>query len=129
MDNVGGAIYALLTGSAPVTAEVGTRIYPVFRPQGSALPAVVYTEISTTPSDTKSGPSDVDAVRVQIDVFSATYAQAVDIAQAVRAVLDKYMGTAGGVVVDGVRFEHENQTVDPTEEIYRRSADYLFRIK
>jgi hypothetical protein len=123
MDNVGGAIYALLTGSAPVTAEVGTRIYPVFRPQGSALPAVVYTEISTTPSDTKSGPSDVDAVRVQIDVFSATYAQAV------RAVLDKYMGTAGGVVVDGVRFENENQTVDPTEEIYRRSADYLFRIK
>lgn len=132
----GKALYNILSNAAGVTAIVSTRIYPDTAPQGSTLPYVVYSAISSVPQNTKDVPAKIDHVRVQIDCYAATTASAAgqDIAEAlseaVRAAIDGIMpGVYGTVVVDGIQFENENSAVNEEVDIFRRSADYQIRIK
>lgn len=40
------ALYSILSGDADIAAMVSTRVYPLERPQKSALPAIVYRRVS-----------------------------------------------------------------------------------
>ena len=86
-------ILTLLTSSSALNTLVGTRIYPVVIPTGSALPCVTFSVTSSVPVDGHS--LDMQAMtrmRVSVDVFSTSYLEAHTTAQAVRAALDGYTG-------------------------------------
>ena len=132
----GKALYHLLTNASGVTDIVSTRIYPVTAPQGTAFPFVVYSTISSIPQNTKDVPAAVDHVRLQIDCYAKStasisgYDQAEQLAAAVRAAIDGVTpGTYAGVLVDGIRFEQENDAIEEEINVFRNSADYQFRIK
>ena len=136
MANVSGILYTILAGNATVTGLVGTdtgggyKIYPLTIPQAAALPAVRITEIAVEPSDTKTGASTLDAIRVQIDSYGMSMLTAQQLDEAVRGAIDRYRGSVtvegtGGAtyIVDGIRFETGNQTMETEKDSVRISTD------
>jgi len=109
---------------------VSDKVYPIVAPQGAALPFITYQVIDKSdPWDTKGADSDADLARVQINIFTTTYAAANTLAASVRAILDFYTGTNNSVVVDRIRFAAEYDLGEDLENYYRISQDYMIRIK
>ncbi len=139
--NVSGILYTLLASDATVTGIVGSdtgggyKIYPVTIPQKAELPAIRITTVANEPFDTKTGASTLDAIRVQIDCYSASMLTCQQLDEAVRAKIDRYRGSVtvsgtGGATyfVDGIRFENRNETMETEKDIFRISADYQVRV-
>jgi hypothetical protein len=133
--NISGIVYTILAADGGVTAICSTRIYPLTRPQLTALPAVRIVTVAVEPYDTKSGASTLDAIRVQIDCYAISMLTAQQLEEAVRAAIDRYRGSVtvtgtGGATyfVDGVRFENRNETMEEEKDIFRTSSDYQIRV-
>jgi hypothetical protein len=101
------AIRSLLVDDGSVAALVGNRVYPVQRKQGSALPAVVYQQITGVRDHTFAGASGFVASRYQITCWAETYGGADALADAVRAVMDGYAGTKESVVIQCIHLQDE----------------------
>lgn len=101
------AIRSLLVDDGAVAALVADRVYPVRRKQGSALPAVVYQQITGVRDHTFAGPSGFVASRFQITCWAETYSGADVLADAVRPVLDGYAGTIESVVIQAIHLHDE----------------------
>lgn len=94
---VEASLYSELTSDGTVAGLVSTRVYPLFAPQGVALPYVVYQFISRITEYSQSGPTGMKRPRVQIRSVAATYDGAQALAAAVESVLSGFSGTLGGV--------------------------------
>ena len=81
------SLVATLKGNAPLAALVGTKIFPLIVPQGTAFPCISYQRISGMPANTLSGHSGLEEIDLQIDVWAKTYTEAKAIAKAVRAAM------------------------------------------
>ena len=68
------AIYDILINTVSVTDVVSTRIYPSRIPQGETLPAVTFQRIGNEPEDDKDGPSTLDVITLDIDMFGKSLA-------------------------------------------------------
>lgn len=123
------ALYYILKNDSGVSAIVGTKIYSRTASQGAAAPFIVMTIVSVDPQDTKDRPSSVDHVRVQIDCYEVDYGKVEVLHDAVRDALDNNVGTHNTVKVDGLKYETENDIVDEDTDLFRRSADYIVRVK
>jgi hypothetical protein len=80
-------IYAALQASAPVTAMVGTRIYPDFAPATAVAPFVVYQTVSTDGTTTHDGGMAVVLPLVQFTAWATTRPQANSLSAKIRAAL------------------------------------------
>lgn len=78
---------AVLAADPAVAALVGVRIEAMDRLQGGALPAVVYQRVGSVPEATIKGDAGLDAVRVQVSCWAATFGGARNLAVAVRAAI------------------------------------------
>lgn len=112
-------LYSLLTGDAGVSALVSTRVYPLAVPQQVDLPAVAYQRISGPRLLAHDGPTGLAEARVQVTCHAATYIAAKGLADAVRAAVDGYAGTTGGVEFERIGIESE---VDGYAETYERAT-------
>lgn len=124
------AVIAALLANDAVTAHAGRRVYPLIRPQDSAMPALVFTTISSQPDATHDGATGLSESRIQLDAYAATYAAAKGLARAVRGVLHQFAGdvevdggtvTLQGVFQDGERDLFEGEA---PERIFRVSLDF-----
>lgn len=108
------ALRALLAGDPGIAGLVGGRIYPVERPQGSALPAITYHLVSSVPGHAMGGLTGLVDARVQIDAWAepsttrSSYDTAKRIGRAVRAALGGFRGTVGGTDIGGIFLEDED---------------------
>jgi len=106
------ALGTYLQGYAALTALVGTRVYPGAFPQGTAMPAVTFSQISN-PTIPHTGGSDgaLQRPRFQITCWGDNYDDPDIVAQVVRTALTDYSGTMGGVGgVDVARVLYDNET-------------------
>lgn len=87
----------LLTDSAALVALVpATKIIAGIIPQGTALPCIAVTEISSTDRNTLSAMAVIKVTeRVQITVMASTYAQAKQVIALVRKACRNKLGTVG----------------------------------
>ena len=127
----------LIQGSPnPVSALVGTRVYPLRLPQTTTapvLPAIRYQRIDTVRSpyrEMATGRSSHVRPRFQIDCFAATPAGAQAVADAVRSVLDGFRGTSAGVAIGSIGLEDEAADLEEGvgaggAPIYRHRLDFL----
>jgi len=80
-----------LKATSAVTDLIGTgdnaRIYPIGRYQGTALPAITYQRVATTPINHSTGQVDTEFCTVQVNCFGATYTAAKGLAAAVATAL------------------------------------------
>lgn len=117
------ALIAKLLADGGVAALVGTRVYPVARPQGSVFPAVTLATVSNVPVYTNDGESGIAEARVQIDCWGETYGSVKTAARAVIAALSAFFGTVDGTVFQYVLLDGERDS----RESGSNAPEYLFR--
>jgi len=129
-NEIGKAIYGLLSGASSVTDIVSSRIYPVSVPQFANFPFVVYTTTDTEPTMTKDGSSPLDVITVQIDMYANDFDTNTSLAGAIRSTLDFYTGTINGQAIQRITLMN-NSDGDYNEElgVFYLSQDYQIRLK
>jgi hypothetical protein len=129
---VGLAIRQLLVDDTPVQALVSGRIYPELAAEGAQAPYVVYSVMSNAPQDTKNG-TPIDEANVEIISVARSYGAANDLADKVRAALDRANVSVavgeGTVMVQSIQYTNEITQVSEDRQYYAAVQDYTIRIK
>ena len=127
---VGLAIRALLLDSSDVTA-ITNRIYPELAVEGADAPYIVYSVVSNSPSDAQDG-TPIDEAQVELFSVASTYSAANDLADKVRAALDRKSKTVsvsgGAVTVQSIQYTNEVTEVSAERSLYVSVQDYTVRI-
>ena len=128
---VGLAIRPLLTSDSAVQAMISGRVYPEQAPEGAQAPFIVYSIVSNSPSDSKNG-TPIDQAQVEVFSINTTYANTNELADKVRAALDRSNITVdvaeGEVVVDSIQYTNEVTEVNTEKKLYIAIQDYTIRI-
>jgi len=131
------AIYARLAGTAPLSALVGDRIFPLLAPPETASPYATYQRIDGASDHVlDDGPSGLGEARVQVDCWSAeregvdAYSEARRVALAVAGGLDGFRGlvddgAGGGLRIKSSRLVNNQDLREDDPHIYRTSLDFL----
>lgn len=119
------ALYSRASGHAGLSALVGTRIYPLHRPEKSTLPAVTFRRISTVRESAMGSDTNVVQVRYQLDAYASTVLEAKSVQDQIRAAFQRYRGTSAGVVVQDTFIEGQAADYDPVANIHRLTLDVL----
>lgn len=101
------ALLTALAADAPLTALVGTRIYPVTAPQGTAAAYVTYEKVTGNPYHDHGGSGNLRWARISYMCHAPTYSQAKAVADAIRDVLDGYRGTLDDVSIGSILSEED----------------------
>ena len=108
------SIFSILSGDGTVSGLVSSRIYPNVIPQNTALPAIIYSQVSGQRQHTLASTDDMVPSLWQFTVVAETYAELRGISDAVRGALDNYSDTSGGVVIQCGHLLDENDEVNRT---------------
>ena len=123
------AVYNILSNNAALTAVVSTRINPLRIPQESSFPAISYQLVSLVPHPSKSGPSESDFARIQINSFGTSYQSAVQVADLVRNAMELTLpATFNSVFVQTCEYEGEAHMSEDNAGfagIYHIAQDYI----
>lgn len=103
-------IYTALSGLA------SGRVYPIVMPEKGTVPAIVYQRISSTPENTLDGGATIDQIRIQVDTYAKTYAEAKNLASQVRTALES--SSAKATLQTDVDF------FEPDVKLYRVTQDF-----
>jgi hypothetical protein len=79
--------YLALAEDAAVAALVGSRIFRVVAPQGTAYPLVVFRGSGGSDQHTLAGVSSLRNTRVEVEIIGETYASVKDLQTKVEAAL------------------------------------------
>ena len=92
-------VRAKLTGNASVLAIVPlARIYGGVVPQGTALPCIGITEVSSVDRNTLSGESVIHVTeRIQVTVMTADYVKQKALMALIRSACRNFVGTVGSI--------------------------------
>jgi len=106
------ALVSLLSTDSDVNAQVGSKIFPIFVPNGQSLPAITYQEVSGVRDNVMAGASGLVQARFQINCWTKTYRAARELADLVRLALnpdgDDYPKTVEGTEVQAIMLLNEN---------------------
>jgi hypothetical protein len=113
------AIFARLTGFPEVSSIVGDRIFPVFLPEKSILPAIVFRRVSTTGADlSHSGTSGKLTSEFEVESYAREVSVAKSLAMAVRKAFSGFSGTVAGVKVHRAAVDNEFDDYDFESGLY-----------
>ena len=103
-------IYTALSGIA------GGRVYPLVIPENSTMPAISYLRIASTPENTLDGGATIDQIRIQVDTYAKTYAEAKTVSASVRSAMESasFKGT----------LQTDQDLYEPEVKLYRVIQDY-----
>lgn len=118
--NVTGPIIDLIAANVAAHALLGGRVYPQVLKQSTAYPAAAINVTDTTPNNTKTGPSDMDRVLVQIDVYATNATAAAQVAEAIRVAIDYQ---AGGDI-ESIFFKRCIDAISEKPELIRKLTEY-----
>lgn len=125
MPDAEAGLSAILQADANVGALVDDRLYPLRLPQNPTLPAVSFVRISDTVEHTLGVDHPIYLSRFQFSAWSAVYDEAKDVAEAVRAALSRYRGTAGGVVFSDIFFDSSLDLFDGEARLCQSVVEFL----
>ena len=126
------AIYKILSD---VVQLGGVNVYFGTIPQVTNLEKyIVFYRNGTTPYDSKSGRSTLDAADIQCNVFASDADSCATLSEYVRGALDRVSGTFNGIVVQSIQFNNQvtmfefNDTYN-TKGLYQISQYYSCRVE
>jgi len=122
MSNLGKAIHEIIKACE-------ADCYPSVAPNNATEPYIVYSIISNVPEDTKQGVSELDIIRVQVDIYADEYEDAHTLALSVRSAMDRRHGTIRGNIINTIIFDGESDMQESEAELYRVTQDYFIRLK
>lgn len=119
------AVRYLLANSATLIAQVpAARIIGGVLPQGMALPAISVMHVSTVRPSFVAASAGMSIARVQVTIFSATYATQKSIMALIRAALPRSRGSVNGVAVESIIPDTEGPDATDDAGLYIGSIDY-----
>lgn len=118
--NVTGPIIDLIADNATANGLLGGRVYPQVLKQSTTYPAAAINVKGTDPANTKTGPSDMDRVLVQIDVYAATATAAAQTSEAIRGAIDYQV--SGDIA--GIFFIREIDGLSEKPDLIRKLTEY-----
>jgi hypothetical protein len=104
-----------LTASQSITALVGPQIYPLALPEDAGPPAIVLKIVSLDPENSLTGPTGQDAYTILVENHGTSYAQAQQLAAAVRACL----------AAQNMVMQAQNEEYDSLVRLYLVSQHWL----
>lgn len=111
---------AHLNGDGTVAGLIGDRMHPSVRPEGGALPALVYQVTTRDQLQTHGGRADtLRNVRVQIDIWSSTYSALLALDAAVRARMETAANSFKSAMLPSGFDDYETDT-----KLYRRMLEF-----
>lgn len=114
---VGKLIYACITQDTNLSKTLGTNVFPLAAPADTTFPFVVYTRNNAYSSNhTKDGWLTDDA-SFQITVVSDKYDQSVDIADAIRGLLENCRLSSNDLSIENIRLTSSNEMFNEDEYI------------
>lgn len=127
MSDVKVVRYLLANSAALVAAVPAAKIQPGVIPQGTVLPAIAISHVSTVRRKTvEKSATEYCTSRVQVTVQAKSYPQQKEILALVRAALPRTRGTVHGVEVDDILHDIDGPDFnDPDTEIYMGSTDFI----
>lgn len=110
------AIFAYLSTYAPLTAYIGTRLYPGIAPTSAAFPYVTLHEIMVESVYHLSGASASYDAMIQCDVWALSAEESQKIARIIRLSMDGMPAAWDRLEVDGVFVESEMDMPEPAQD-------------
>ena len=124
-----GDIINKLLADGRVTADVGTRIFPVHIDQAQALPAIMVTITDINTNPTKTATSSDDLVDLDVTVYSRSAKESFDVAESVRISLDNFTGTMGSTDFQSLRFESLSLNHFAGDDVFICGSEYTAHIR
>src|SRR5262245_21952559 len=109
-----------------VASLVGDRIYPIRAPQGAPRPHVVWLRQSVTRQQLYCGADDVVLGEYQFSCYGITAEQSNDVHAAVKAAMQDFAGSMGGVLVKHAHLASDFPLEDEDPNIF--TVRQLWRI-
>lgn len=106
------ALVTAVKAVSPVASLVGSRVYHEERPQKTALPAITWVRTGIAREMLLDGPSGIATAFYELDVLSATTAEARTLADAIGVALNGVTGNFGGATVRLVSVTNETDFSD-----------------
>lgn len=124
------ALYAELTKEGTTLDKlIGGRVRPLFLPQNSPLPAVVYQRVSTPRYAAMQKDTPLSSPRIQIDCYAQSYPEAISISEALREILQDFSGTMGEgdntVENVAVLLQDQQELYEEQTKYWRIMQDYI----
>ena len=122
---------SLLLSDATIAGLVGSRVFPMFKPEGQAYPAVVYQRVDGEHPLAQDGPAGRGVAVLQISALAESYETAKTLQKAIVSLLHGYRGGAGSCtfyrcevrgLADGMSWEGETFVHQLDVEIDYREA-------
>jgi hypothetical protein len=123
------ALYSYLSTYSGLVSLIAKKIYPIIAPEGTVVPYVTYTRISGQRYHAFRSDSGMTNPIFQFSCFGTSYGNAKAIAAQLRAALQNYsntMGGVGGVSVQSVLLMDENDLYDEEAKEYYTTIDFQF---
>ena len=123
-------LLALLAGNAGITAIAGESIFPGMLPEEPTYPAVTCLRISTPEEHTLDGKPSLADPKFQIGCWARTYSQAKQLAAAVRALLDGFIGAlgAGGPACQGALIVDHRDYFESEPRVWNMQLDVTLQV-
>ena len=124
------AVRSILIADATVTGLVASRVYPQRRPQGTAVPAIVYQNVFQATNEALATQGGIKRTRLSVEVFDKTYGATKTLRNAVESALINYTGTTEGETIDSLRLESAvdlDETNEPAGDFgyFRTILDFV----
>jgi hypothetical protein len=120
------AIVTAVNAASPTIAP----IYANTLPPRPTYPAITYARVSTTQPTILDGVDTLTDVRIQFDIWGESVSSVKDAADALRTLLNGTRGAFGGMTVQYIKFDDENDfaDIDGDLESRRVSMDFVFTL-
>ena len=114
--DVESALYAHLTGTTDLVAQVSTRIYPNRAPHGAAMPFITYRRISTTNEHTLAAALGMARPTFEFACVGTSYSTVKTVNNLLRTHLDGHQGVLQSVGVRSITHISTNDDyIAPTD--------------
>lgn len=119
-----------LKAQPAIAALVGARIYPAHLPQDQTLPAITLEREGGEPIGAMGGSTATSRATIRFDYWAQAeaggqYTLVKSIADAVRAVFDRYRGALDDLTVSGAFLRSEEDSPEPPEDATDMALEHV----
>lgn len=122
---IGKVINALLNADRGLSEMIGSRVFPIVSKEGTQYPFVVYRRNSVTPTYCKDGLAS-ETASVDIVIASNTYTNSIEVADRVRAAIDKRACVFQDTTVTNIEMTTAEE--DFVDDTYIQTLNFNFTI-
>lgn len=122
---IGKVINALLNADRSLSEMIGNRVFPIVSKEGTQYPFVVYRRNSVTPTYCKDGLAS-ETASVDVVIASNTYTNSIEVADRVRAAIDKRACVFQDTTVTNIEMTTAEE--DFVDDTYIQTLNFNFTI-